>query len=178
MTSVRMTTSTVDDRAVALETLYAVHCAPVYRYLRTLSGSDEDAADLTATTFEHAFGAIDRLRPDGSPLAWLLRIARNAAIDHARRRRPATSLDDLREADEPSAVGTPEDSYLDAERVQQVRDLVRALPEAQREAIALRYAAGLTAKEISHVIGKSPAASQKLIERALVALREARDVER
>ena len=50
------------------------------------------------------------------------------------------------------------------------------LPE-QRDAVALRYAAGLSAKEIGQVIGKSEAASQKLIQRALVVLREARDVD-
>jgi RNA polymerase sigma-70 factor (ECF subfamily) len=169
--------SLASDRRAAIEELYEAHRLAVYRYLRSLSASDADAADLTATTFEHALRAIDRLRPDGSAVAWLLRIARNAAIDDRRRSRPVSTLETVREAEHPTAE-TPEASYLEAERVEELRRLVRRLPEAQREAIALRYAAGLSAREIGEVIGKSAAASQKLIERALVALREAQRVER
>lgn len=169
--------SLASDRPVTIEELYEAHRLAVYRYLRSLSGSDADAADLTATTFERAFRAIDRLRPDASPVAWLLRIARNAAIDDRRRSRPVSTLEAVREAEFPTTE-TPEASYLEAERIEELRRLVRGLPVAQREAIVLRYAAGLSAREIGEVIGKSAAASQKLIERALAALREARDVER
>ena len=42
----------------------------------------------------------------------------------------------------------------------------------QRDAIALRYAAGLTARQIAIVINKSEHATQKLISRAVVRLKE------
>jgi RNA polymerase sigma-70 factor (ECF subfamily) len=171
-------TTSASDRAATFAALYASHKSAVYRYLRSRTTSDDEAADRTATTFEHAFVALDRLRPDGSALAWLLRIARNAAIDDARRRRPADALDDLSEADQPIARETPEEAYLAAERAAELRELVRGLPEVQRDAIALRYASGLSASEIGQVIGKSEAASQKLIQRALATLREARHVDR
>lgn len=169
--------SLATDRRAIIEELYEAHRLAVYRYLRSLSASDADAADLTATTFERAFRAIDRLRPDASAVAWLLRIARNAAIDHQRRSRPVLTLEAVGDAEHPTTA-TPEVSYLEAERVDELRRLVRRLPDAQREAIALRYAAGLSAREIGEVIGKSAAASQKLIERALTTLREAHRVQR
>ena len=172
------TTVSSIDRSTTLEALYAAYRMPVYRYLRSRTASDDEAADLTATTFEHALVAIDRLRPDGPPLAWLLRIARNAAIDSARRRRPVARLDDIQERDQPVGQESPEQIYLEVERSEELRRLVRALPDAQRDAIALRYAAGLSAREIGRVIGKSEAASQKLIQRALAALRETRHVDR
>ena len=172
------TTLSATDRSTKLEALYAAYRTPVYRYLRSRTASDDEAADLTATTFEHALVAIDRLRSDGPPLAWLLRIARNAAIDTARRRRPTARLDDIQERDQPVSQETPEQTYLEVERSDELRRLVRALPDPQRDAVALRYAAGLSAKEIGRVIGKSEAASQKVIQRALVALREARHVDR
>ena len=50
---------------------------------------------------------------------------------------------------------------------------MRALPEPQRDALALRYSAGLTARQIGAVIGKSEEATQKLITRALSDLKEA-----
>ncbi len=46
------------------------------------------------------------------------------------------------------------------------------LPELQRECLLLRYGAGLTAREIGQVIGKSHEATQKLITRALAKLKE------
>ena len=164
-------------RSITLEALFAAHRLPVYRYLRSRTSSDDEAADLTATTFEHALVAIDRLRADGRELGWLLRIARNAAIDSARRRRPAARLEELREPDQPASTETPEGVYLEIERREELRRLVRALPEPQRDAVALRYGAGLTAREIGRVIGKSEAASQKLIQRALETLREAGHVD-
>jgi RNA polymerase sigma factor (sigma-70 family) len=172
------TSASATDRSTIVEELYAAYRMPVYRYLRSRTASDDEAADLTATTFEHALVAIDRLRPDGQPLAWLLRIARNAAIDTARRRRPTGRLEDIAERDQPVSEESPEQTVLEAERSEELRALVRALPDAQRDAVALRYAAGLSAREIGHVIGKSEAASQKLIQRALVALKEARHVDR
>ena len=54
-----------------------------------------------------------------------------------------------------------------------MRDAVAGLPEVQRDAIWLRYAGGLNAREIGHVLGKSEAAVQKQIQRGLESLREA-----
>lgn len=55
--------------------------------------------------------------------------------------------------------------------------MVAALPDLQRDAVAIRYAAGLTAGEIGLVIGKSEEATQKLISRAVAQLKETyRDV--
>ena len=53
--------------------------------------------------------------------------------------------------------------------------LLAQLPSDTRDAIALRYAAGLTAVEIGHVLGKRPEAVQKMIGRGLSTLREALD---
>ena len=54
-----------------------------------------------------------------------------------------------------------------------MRHRVAALPSDQRDAIVLRFAAGLTAGEIGAVLGKTEAASQKLVSRGLGALKEA-----
>jgi RNA polymerase sigma-70 factor (ECF subfamily) len=55
---------------------------------------------------------------------------------------------------------------------------INRLPEVQREAIALRYAARLTAREIGEVLGKTDQATQKLISRALETIRESYRVDR
>ncbi|HEY8707050.1 MAG TPA: sigma-70 family RNA polymerase sigma factor [Burkholderiaceae bacterium] len=76
----------------AFAELYVRHREPVFRYLRARCRDDDDALELTAVTFEKALRAMDRYRPQAGGLrAWLVRIARNAAVDAHRRRRPLTN---------------------------------------------------------------------------------------
>ena len=159
------------EDSAAFGMLYERHVERVFRFLRARGASEELAADLTAVTFERALGHIHRYRPGEAGIApWLLRIARNAYIDAARRRRPASSLDDAADVADPS--GSPEEAALSAEERRSVLALVATLPEIQQEALALRFAAGLTSREIGVVIGRSEDATKKLLTRALAALRE------
>ena len=154
----------------AFGVLYQRHRLAVFRYLRTRTANEDDAAELTAIAFERALTAMPRYRSSGGGvLAWLLRIARNAAIDAGRRTSTVPMLADL--ADE-RAASTPETAVLDAERHAALGKAVNRLPDVQREALALRYAAGLTARQVGAVIGKSEQATQKLMSRALATLRE------
>lgn len=147
--------------------IYARYRLPVFRYLRSMEQSEEDAAELTAVTFERALRALPKYRARGGGLgAWLFRIARNAALDEGKRRKrrlPDPSTD--------SALNSLAALPGPAEAVE-LRIAVNSLPSAEREAILLRFAAGLTAREIGFVMGKSGEASQKLIERALLRLKE------
>jgi RNA polymerase sigma-70 factor (ECF subfamily) len=167
-------TSIVQAHAVEpFEALYVRHRTAVFRYARARSSNDDDAADLTALVFERALVAWPRYRPTGGgELAWLFRIARNAAIDDARRRR----LAEEREPRAPAglAAADPQAALDRAELADEVRRLLAVLADETRDAVVLRYGVGLTAKEIGEVIGRSEAATQKLLARALVTLKEAR----
>jgi RNA polymerase sigma-70 factor (ECF subfamily) len=76
------------------------------------------------------------------------------------------------------SVASAEDMAIAADERRRVRRLVAQLRAPERDAIALRYAAGMTAREISEVIGRSEEATQKLLSRALVRLKEAYNNER
>jgi RNA polymerase sigma-70 factor (ECF subfamily) len=165
-----------DELALAARTdpeafglLYRRHRLSVYRYLRSRTGSDDDAIDLTAITFERALVAMQRYRPRGGGfVAWLLRIARNAAIDAGRR----TSLLQLDgDVVDRRTVASPEAIAIAQEDRRALAQALVALPEPQREAVILRYAAGLTARQIGEVLGKSDVATQKLLGRALASIR-------
>jgi RNA polymerase sigma-70 factor (ECF subfamily) len=150
--------------------LYWRHRLSVFRYLRARTASDDDAAELTAVAFERALAAMPGYRPmGGGLLAWLLRIARNAAIDAGRRTSAVPLISDL--ADDRRVVA-PEEIVLAGEARAALIAAFQLLPEIQRDAIVLRYAARLTAREIGEVLGKSEAATQKLLSRALATLRE------
>jgi RNA polymerase sigma-70 factor (ECF subfamily) len=158
----------------AFATLYGRHRESVFRYLRARCTNDDDALDLTAVTFERALVAIQKYRPLGAGFsAWVLRIARNAAIDQGRTQRARPAPASLESAKRQLAEDDPEAAAIAADERRHLRALVRALPELERDALALRYAVGLTAREIGIVIGKNEEATQKLITRALADLKEA-----
>jgi len=158
----------------AFATLYGRHRESVFRYLRARCANDDDALDLTAVTFERALIAIEKYRPLGAGFsAWLLRIARNAAIDESRRQRVRPAPATLESVGQHPAQDDPEAAAIASDEHRHLRALVRALPEPQRDAVALRYSVGLTARQIGAVIGKSEEATQKLITRALSDLKEA-----
>jgi RNA polymerase sigma-70 factor (ECF subfamily) len=170
-------TTAGDDEAVAkaaaadpraFGTIYERHRTTVYRYLRSRTTSDDEAGELAAVTFERALAAIGQFKPSGGGMAaWLLRIARNAHIDATRRRSVRAA------ATEGSVPMTTPRERTAIEDEVILRNLVDALPANQREAIQLRFGAGLTSREIGAVLGISEAAAQKHVERGLEALREA-----
>jgi RNA polymerase sigma-70 factor, ECF subfamily len=147
---------------------------PIFRYVRRFVSSDDDAADLTAKTFERALSKLSSYRGEQDNFgAWLFRIARSQAVDATRRRRPLHPLDLIRPEQHPySIVGQPELELMQREASRELADQVRHLPPLQQECLSLRYGAGLTNRQIGSVIGKSEAATQKLISRALSQLRE------
>jgi RNA polymerase sigma-70 factor, ECF subfamily len=153
--------------------LYERHVERVYRYLRGRGASDDDAAELAALTFERALTHIDQYRPGQSGFgAWVLRIARNAFIDSARgNARGPVDLDEIAGLAGPGE--SPEDSAIAAEERRRILGFVAHLPDIQREALALRFAGGLSSREIATVIGKSEAATKKLLTRSLAVLKEA-----
>jgi RNA polymerase sigma-70 factor (ECF subfamily) len=159
--------------AQAFAILYERHLGRVYGYLRARGANEDDAAELTALTFERALSHIDRYRPGGSGFGpWLLRIARNAFIDAGRRQaNRSVGLDEVIDMTAPSP--SPEDMAIAAEERRWVLSFVTRLPNIQRDAIALRFAGGLSSREIATVIGKSEAATKKLLTRSLATLKEA-----
>lgn len=153
------------EDATEFAPLYERYRVRVYRYLRALGATDDEAIDRSALAFERALRSLHRYRPRGGGFgAWLFRIARNVHIDERRRNSRGVGLD---------AAGEMAAPVPDADELVTLRVLVAALPEETRQAIALRYAGGLSAREIGSVIGKRPDAVQKIIERGLASLREA-----
>ncbi len=159
--------------AEAFAPLYERHTVSVYRYLRARGATETDAAELTAVTFERAMRHIDRYRPGGSGFApWLFRIARNASIDASRRAHTRwVDLDRLSHLVAPGP--SPEETAIANEERRWILGVVARLPSIQRDVLALRFAAGLSGREIAAVVGKSEAATRKILSRSLATLQEA-----
>lgn len=161
------------DQREAFGELYDRYMPRVYRYLVTRSATQEEAADLTQHVFLKALDALPKYRRGRAPFAaWLFRIARNAATDAHRRRRPSVSLYGMPAAAPDVNGNGPEAAALKNEQLQQLRTLVATLDPGKRELLALRFAGGLSAREIAPLVGKREEAVKKQLTRILATLKE------
>lgn len=157
----------------AFAALYSRFALRVYRYIRAHAHSDDEAADLTQQVFLRALDNLPGYRDRGAPFAaWLFQIARNIAIDAARRRRPTIAWDALPEALHPTTESDLEATVLRDEALARLRALVGRLDAEKRELLALRFAGQLSAPEIATVVGKSPDAVKRQLTRIVHALKE------
>jgi RNA polymerase sigma-70 factor, ECF subfamily len=137
--------------------------------------------DLAEEVVQDAFAtALERWPRDGvpdDPGAWIIRTARNRAIDRLRRRRvaaererQAVELEALRRAIEPER-----DSSISDERLGLIFACCHPSLAAEASvALTLRLVAGLTLEEIARaLLATRPAISQRLV-RAKRTLRDAR----
>jgi RNA polymerase sigma-70 factor (ECF subfamily) len=155
--------------AEALGRLYDALVDPVYRYVAVRLRRREDAEDVTQLVFERIVAALPRYRDNGRPFAaWAFRIARNAVIDHQRRLRPTQPLGTI--AEPIDRLGA-DDRALQEEEIRELRAAIRRLTPDQQEALALRYAAGLSADEAARVMGRKAGTIRGLTFRAIEALR-------
>ena len=140
----------------------------VYGYVRAQAGGDVDLAeDITQHAFVQAIRARASFDGRADPVTWICSIARNALLNHYRSQQ--------REWRRRVAI-VPEIELPDASAAAPDRDeLVRALgllrPE-QRAAVILKYVDGMSVREIAREIGRSEAATESLLSRARVRLRD------
>ena len=169
--------ASVDELAVAATAgdveavgrLYDALVGPIYRYVAVRIRRREDAEDVTHLVFERIVGALPRYHHNGKPFAaWAFRIARNAVIDHQRRLRPTEPLGAI--AEPADGVGLEALSLRD-EEIRELRAAIRHLTPDQQEALALRYAAGLSADEAAQIMGRQAGTIRGLTFRAIEALR-------
>lgn len=127
----------------------------VYRTCFHMMGSAEDAADCAQETMLRAFRAFSSFRRDAQFSTWIIRIALNVCADALRRRRPAVSLEALREETgfDPPDRGKGAYALLEEkERLRLLRRAVALLPEDARQLIVLRDFQGLSYEEIAGIL--------------------------
>jgi RNA polymerase sigma-70 factor, ECF subfamily len=118
----------------------------VFNYLLKITGSPDDALDLSQDAFLKAYQNIGKLDDPARFGPWLYRIAHNEAYSTFRKRRPETALDDAN-AERKPAPGFSIDLSLTVTAA-----LDRLSPE-QREAVVLKVYEGFKFEEMAEVIG-------------------------
>jgi RNA polymerase sigma-70 factor (ECF subfamily) len=148
----------------ALQEIYLRYSQGVYGYVRSIVSDDHEAEDVTQQVFLKLMTSLPLFKSTRAQFsAWILRVARNTAIDHIRRRRHAIACDPLEWRE-----GAPAAS---AEAGQMLREAIAGLSRDQREVLLLRQVLGLTPHEVAGRLGKSQGAVHTLYYRARIAAR-------
>jgi RNA polymerase sigma factor (sigma-70 family) len=155
-----------------LHDVYRRNVAAVYAFF-SYSVCADTAEDLTAATFERVVRYWPRFDPSRSSVrSWILTIARNVQTDHYRRQshRRGPSLDEYPAL--AGALAAPDDHARGWLGIQAIEGWLSHLRPREREVLALRYGADLSADEIARCLGISRANVHQLSSRALRRLRE------
>ncbi|MGN6167308.1 MAG: RNA polymerase sigma factor [Solirubrobacteraceae bacterium] len=146
----------------AIRFLYVTYSDNVYGYVRSIVHDDHEAEDVTQHVFAKLMTKVVCYDDRGIPFfAWLLRFARNVAIDHLRANRVTPN----------EMVLDPEESSdADIDRLWTVADALAALPQEQREVVILRHVVGLTPGEIAGRMGRTEGSIHGLHHRGRRAL--------
>jgi RNA polymerase sigma-70 factor (ECF subfamily) len=149
----------------ALHFLYVRYADDVCGYVRSIVKDSFEAEDITQNVFAKLITAIHKYEQREVPFAaWIVRVARNVALDHMRARRQIP-FEEVRKADDGH-------EQIGFDRSQSLREALGRLPEDQREVLVLRHIAGLSPTEIAGRLGKTEGAIHGLHHRGRGALQQ------
>lgn len=147
--------------------LYARFADNIHGYVRSIVHDHHEAEDVTQHVFAKLFAVIGKYQERDVPFfAWILRVARNVAIDHLRQQR-LVPVEEVRAGDgfggrEPAPPPGHGSELMDA---------IATLPEAQRDVLVMRHVVGLSPTEIAERTGRSEGSIHGLHHRGRQALR-------
>ena len=157
------------NRAAAEEMVERTYGA-VFASLCRLCADNDLAADLTQETYQKAWAALPGFDGRSQLFTWLYRIAYTTFLNHIRRPRRMTPLDEkpgMEVRDE--APGADEVLALDEES-EQIREAVLRLPDDLRFTVSAHFWGGLAVKEIAELEEITTVAIRKRLHKAFSLL--------
>jgi RNA polymerase sigma-70 factor (ECF subfamily) len=149
----------------AMRALYVRFSGGVHVYVGRIV-PQRDAEDVTQQVFAKLLTELDRYRPGEAPFAaWVLRVARNLAIDHVRRSR-LVPCEEVRGADD-----VADEAARDC--ADSLREALAGLTADQRNVLLLRHLVGLSPTEIAEHLGRTVRSVHCLHHRGRSAARTA-----
>lgn len=171
-TTPRGTTADTD-----FERIVEAHSARVYRTILSLVRDPGEAEALTQETFGNVYRRLAEFRGEASLATWVLRIARNVALDHLRRRARRredgrVALEALEGSDltDPEAA-TPEQTVERQRSDECVQACFGVVAEPYRRVLVLHDVQQLTNPEIAARLGVSLATVKIRVHRGRAQVR-------
>lgn len=157
------------DRAAA-EALVERTYTAVYASLVRLCGDSDLAADLTQETFQKAWQALAKFDGRSQLFTWLYRIAYTTFLNHIRRPRRMTPLDELHASNISDERPLADQMLARHEESEQLRAAVLRLPDNLRFTITAHFWGGLSVRELAQVEKITTVAIRKRLHKAFSIL--------
>lgn len=162
------------ENVEAFEELYDYYLPKIYGYILNRVGHRQEAEDLTSQTFAKVLNALGRYEERGvSFSAWVYRIATNAIIDNARKKKEyAMDPELIKECVAGQRTASPEEQVCLLETGEEMRHCLEAIKEDYQNVLTLKFFEELNNKEIAQILGCRPSAVAVKVHRALKALKK------
>src|SRR3989344_9209122 len=157
----------------AFDEIYQVFLTPIYRYVYYRVKRKEDAEDISQTVFLKAYQSLHRFRHTGvSPLAYFYSIARNAVIDHWRKKGEIL-FGDMGDGvfDIPDFSGSERRILEKMWADEIVQEGMSVLTPLEAEALTLKFMHDMPNQEIAFLLGKTEEAVRQLQSRGIRKMR-------
>jgi len=162
----------------AFQRIYDLFARKVLNFVYPMTGSTEEAEDLTQDTFVTVYQKLGSLKDDERFEPWLFRIARNYVYQRYRRRTP--SMVSIDEEDEEGRSVTelveerkgPQEAFQADELGRIVQGVIDDLPDKYREVFVLSAIDHLSYQEIAEIVGRSLPSVKTDIHRARLQVRK------
>ncbi len=159
--------------ADAFEELVISNQKRVYNLALKLTGSEQDALDISQEVFIKAYTNLESFRKESRFSVWLYRMTYNACVDLLRKNGrfqtvslSAESDDESYEIEIPDGRLTPEGELERKELQREIDEGLSRLPEEHRRILVMREVSGMSYREIADTIGISEGTVKSRISRA------------
>jgi RNA polymerase sigma-70 factor (ECF subfamily) len=178
-TDVRLLERIAAHDTAALAELYDRHSRLLFGLILRMVNDREEAAEILQDAFVRVWTRAQTYDPAvGGPLPWIVRVARNCAIDRLRARRVRAAVnappvdDAVAEAVPAIDVQTPEAGALGAERRRTLTDALAGLPSEQRRLIEAAFFEGYTHSELAQRFQLPLGTVKTRIRAGMIAMRQ------
>ncbi len=165
------------------------HQAKVYSYIYSMVNNPEIANDIFQETFTKVVTKMDNTyNEQGKWIAWVMRIAHNATIDHIRKQKRYIDVNSWTDEDggrsdyfdrmEDSSIVDADDQMVEKETNSSLMTHISKLPEEQRTVVLLRHYYEMPFKEIAELTNVSINTALGRMRYALINLRKYFEEER
>jgi RNA polymerase sigma-70 factor, ECF subfamily len=157
----------------AFSALYRATSAKLYgiivRIVQRREIADEILQEVYLQIWQRA-GQFDAAK--GSPITWMVAIARNRSLDEVRRKK-AVSIEDTPEAlDVASDEEYPLDRVERSQQLLRLRQCLEALDNDRRDVVLLAYREGMSRQALGQRFSRPPATIKSWLRRSLLQLRD------
>jgi RNA polymerase sigma factor (sigma-70 family) len=155
---------------VAAEELVDRTYSAVFASIYKLCGDHDLAADLTQETYQKAWGALASFDGRSQLFTWLYRIAYTTFLNHIRRPRRMTSLDEPDSFEVKDETPPADQVLMKEEEAEHLREAVMKLPDDLRFTVTAHFWGGLPVKEIARIENITTVAIRKRLHKAFSIL--------